>query len=70
MACCRAAVNLPAGWKVGGRRLPMSANYCALTIEAVEGDKVVVQLDTRDSAKDVVAVRALEKAPANREAKI
>lgn len=48
----------------GGRRLPMSANYCALTIDAGENEKVLVQLDPRDASKDCIAVRAPDGAPA------
>lgn len=47
----------------GGRRLPMEANYRALTVEAAEGEKVVVELDARDANKDAVLVRSPEKAP-------
>ncbi|MBI2513047.1 MAG: bifunctional pyr operon transcriptional regulator/uracil phosphoribosyltransferase PyrR [Opitutae bacterium] len=54
----------------GGRRLPMCANYCALTVEAGEGEKVIVQLDPREPSKDAVLVRAPEVAPANRKSKI
>lgn len=53
----------------GGRRLPMCANYCALTVEAADGEKVVVQLDAHESAKDAVLVRAPDTAPANRPAR-
>lgn len=40
----------------GGRRLPISADYCGLTIEATEAQKVVVTLDAKFPAADSVAV--------------
>jgi pyrimidine operon attenuation protein/uracil phosphoribosyltransferase len=38
----------------GGRRLPIAANYCGLTVAADEGQKVVVALDPHDSRNDIV----------------
>lgn len=36
----------------GGRRLPISADYCALTLPAADDEKVIVQLDPRYPAND------------------
>ncbi|ACB75795.1 bifunctional pyr operon transcriptional regulator/uracil phosphoribosyltransferase PyrR [Opitutus terrae] len=49
----------------GGRRLPLAADYCALTLEPSADEKVVVRLDPRDPAADVLRV---EPAGANRKA--
>jgi pyrimidine operon attenuation protein/uracil phosphoribosyltransferase len=38
----------------GGRRLPIAANYCGLTVAADEGQNVVVALDPHDSRNDIV----------------
>jgi len=54
----------------GGRRLPMAANYCGLTVEAGDNEKVVVALDPRDPSQDAVAVRLPEKTPAPSKAKL
>ncbi len=40
----------------GGRRLPVAAEYCGLTITATATQKVVVTLDDKLSAADSVAV--------------
>ena len=40
----------------GGRRLPLSADYCGLTIKAAATEKVVVKLDPGDPAKDAASV--------------
>ena len=41
----------------GGRRLPFAADYCGLTIEAGENEKVVVRLDPADPKKDTLTIR-------------
>jgi pyrimidine operon attenuation protein/uracil phosphoribosyltransferase len=40
----------------GGRRLPIAAEYCGLTVSATEEQKVVVTLDDKLPAADSVAV--------------
>ncbi|HYC70579.1 MAG TPA: bifunctional pyr operon transcriptional regulator/uracil phosphoribosyltransferase PyrR [Opitutaceae bacterium] len=51
----------------GGRRLPVAADYCGLTIEARESEKVVVHLDEKSPARDSVSIRPAEpRAPASR----
>lgn len=40
----------------GGRRLPVAAEYCGLTITATENEKVVVNLDAARPAGDSIAV--------------
>jgi pyrimidine operon attenuation protein/uracil phosphoribosyltransferase len=40
----------------GGRRLPIAADYCGLTVVATDTQKVVVTLDDKLSAADSVAV--------------
>lgn len=40
----------------GGRRLPVAADYCGLTVAATEAEKVVVSLDQDHPAKDSIAV--------------
>jgi len=40
----------------GGRRLPVAADYCGLTVTATETEKVVVTLDATHPAKDSLAV--------------
>jgi pyrimidine operon attenuation protein/uracil phosphoribosyltransferase len=40
----------------GGRRLPMSANYCGLTVAVGATDKVVVTLDAQNAARDAVTL--------------
>lgn len=47
----------------GGRRLPLAADYCALTLEASAGERVVVRLDATDPSADLLRV---EPAGANR----
>lgn len=42
----------------GGRRLPISADYCGLTLAAASGERVVVTLDQVDPAKDCILVRS------------
>ena len=43
----------------GGRKLPVAADYCGLTLAVADGEKVVVRLDAGDPATDSVAVLAL-----------
>ncbi len=43
----------------GGRRLPVAADYCGLTLAAAEGERVVVRLDADNPAADSVTVQAL-----------
>jgi pyrimidine operon attenuation protein/uracil phosphoribosyltransferase len=38
----------------GGRKLPIAADYCGLTVAAAESRKVVVALDPKDPRKDAV----------------
>ena len=40
----------------GGRRLPVSADYCGLVIAAGETEKVVVRLDPADPALDAIRI--------------
>jgi len=40
----------------GGRKLPVAATYCGLTVNADDDEKVVVRLDPRDPAKDTFAL--------------
>lgn len=42
----------------GGRRLPLSADYCGTTIDAAPDEKVVVRLDRDNPAKDAAFVVA------------
>lgn len=41
-----------------GRRLPIAADYCGIQLDVTPADKVVVQLDARDPAKDSLAIAA------------
>jgi pyrimidine operon attenuation protein/uracil phosphoribosyltransferase len=41
----------------GGRKLPVAATYCGLTVHATDEEKVVVRLDARDPAKDTFTLR-------------
>ncbi len=41
----------------GGRRLPVAADYCGLTLTATDGERVQVVLDARDPARDAITVR-------------
>ncbi len=43
----------------GGRKLPVAADYCGLTLAAAEGERVVVRLDAANPAADSVAVEPL-----------
>ncbi|WP_438482772.1 bifunctional pyr operon transcriptional regulator/uracil phosphoribosyltransferase PyrR [Oleiharenicola lentus] len=40
----------------GGRKLPIAADYCGLTVEARDGEKVSVYLDEKTPATDSVVV--------------
>ncbi|MDD3181026.1 MAG: bifunctional pyr operon transcriptional regulator/uracil phosphoribosyltransferase PyrR [Opitutaceae bacterium] len=40
----------------GGRRLPIAADYCGLTIAATENQRVFVQLDPNDPGRDFVRI--------------
>ena len=41
----------------GGRRLPLAADYCGLTVTATDSEKVVVRLDPADPAQDALEIR-------------
>jgi pyrimidine operon attenuation protein/uracil phosphoribosyltransferase len=41
----------------GGRRLPFAPDYCGLTVEAGETEKVVVRLDSTNPKKDTLTIR-------------
>lgn len=49
----------------GGRRLPIAADYCGLTVAARESEKVVVCLDAADPEQDSLTI---EPAPARKTA--
>jgi pyrimidine operon attenuation protein/uracil phosphoribosyltransferase len=49
----------------GGRRLPIAADYCGLTVAARESEKVVVRLDATDPGQDSLTI---EPAPARKTA--
>ncbi len=49
-----AAVELAVLVDRGGRKLPLAADYCGLTVAAAEGQKVVVALDPQDSSNDSI----------------
>lgn len=40
----------------GGRRLPLSADFCGLTVSATEAEKVLVHLDPTNPARDSVSI--------------
>jgi pyrimidine operon attenuation protein / uracil phosphoribosyltransferase len=40
----------------GGRKLPVAADYCGLTVDANDHEKVVVHLDPKNPAKDSIDV--------------
>ena len=40
----------------GGRRLPIAADYCGITLKAGDDEKVKVRLDPANPAKDSIAV--------------
>ncbi len=41
----------------GGRRLPVAADYCGLTVTAADSERVVVTLDSTNPALDSITVR-------------
>ncbi len=41
----------------GGRRLPFAPDYCGLTLDTGEKEKVVVRLDPSDPKKDALTIR-------------
>ena len=43
----------------GGRRLPVAADYCGLTLAAGGTEKVVVTLDPKDPGRDAITVQAV-----------
>ncbi|HWL16920.1 MAG TPA: bifunctional pyr operon transcriptional regulator/uracil phosphoribosyltransferase PyrR [Opitutus sp.] len=43
----------------GGRRLPFAPDYCALTVETEETEKVVVRLDPEDPARDAIRIETI-----------
>lgn len=51
----------------GGRRLPFAADYCGLTLDVAEAERVFVRLDRDQPKHDVIRV---EPAPANRKSAI
>lgn len=42
----------------GGRKLPFSANYCGITLEASAKERVVVSLNSQEPDKDAIILRA------------
>ena len=52
-----ATVELAVLFDRGGRKLPIAATYCGLTVSTTEGEKVVVHLDPRDPAKDTFTLK-------------
>ena len=42
----------------GGRRLPIAADYCGLTMVASETEKVSVYLDVKQPSKDLVSIES------------
>lgn len=51
-----AAVELAVLIDRGGRRLPFAPDYCGLTVDTVDGEKVVVNLDPTDPTGDHVII--------------
>jgi pyrimidine operon attenuation protein/uracil phosphoribosyltransferase len=47
----------------GGRRLPIAADYCGLTLTVADAEKVSVQLGERASATDKIVVEATASKP-------
>jgi pyrimidine operon attenuation protein / uracil phosphoribosyltransferase len=45
----------------GGRKLPIAATYCGLTLDATDGEKVVVHLDPRAPGKDTFALKPAKR---------
>lgn len=50
----------------GGRRLPVAPDYCGLTLEARDAEKVVVHLDEQNPARDSISILPGSPAPASR----
>lgn len=48
----------------GGRRLPFAADYCGLTLDVAESEKVVVTLDPADPSRDAIVARPATRQPA------
>ena len=48
----------------GGRKLPIEANYCGLTVTATEDQKVVVRLDDKRPSTDAVLVLPIAQSEA------
>lgn len=42
----------------GGRRLPFAADYCGFVVPVEETEKVVVILDDKDTARDLIRIEA------------
>ncbi|PTY07312.1 bifunctional pyr operon transcriptional regulator/uracil phosphoribosyltransferase PyrR [Opitutaceae bacterium EW11] len=42
----------------GGRRLPLAADYCGIKIATSSAEKVIVTLDSQETAKDSIIVRS------------
>ncbi len=53
-----AAVELAVLVDRGGRRLPIAADYCGITVNAAGPQKVVVHLDPQHPAKDSITILA------------
>lgn len=53
-----AAVELAVLIDRGGRRLPFAADFTGLRLEATDAEKVVVQLDATDPARDTLTLTA------------
>ena len=47
----------------GGRKLPIAADYCGLTLTATDNHKVVVHLDPHQPSKDSVTVQSASAIP-------
>ncbi len=43
----------------GGRKLPVAADYCGLTLTATETEKVVVVLDPKDPGRDSITLQTV-----------
>jgi len=52
-----AAVELAILVDRGGRRLPVAADYCGLTLAAADGERVAVVLDPENPARDAITRR-------------
>ena len=47
----------------GGRKLPVAADYCGLTVSATDREKVVVHLESARSAKDAIIIQSAKPLP-------